>query len=345
MAGLRGFLEGRRRGAVKLASLKSGGRDGTLVVVTRDLARAVAAPDIAPTLQAALDDWSVAGPALAELSGRLERDAAPGVFDLDMDALAAPLPRAYQFLDGSAYLAHMARVRRARGAELPANAYSDPLMYQGCSHIFHGPRDPIAADNEDWGIDFEAEVAVITGDVPQGVSAADAGASIRLVMLLNDVSLRRLIPDELAKGFGFLHGKPPSSCSPVALSPDELGSAWDGAKVHLPLRVALNGAEFGAPDAGADMAFDFPALIAHGAKTRPLSAGTIVGAGTVATEDAARGYCCIMEKRAVEKAADGRATTPFLAYGDRVRIAMTDAGGAPLFGAIEQEVVSGAGRG
>ncbi|MFQ5958917.1 MAG: fumarylacetoacetate hydrolase family protein [Alphaproteobacteria bacterium] len=324
---------------MKLASLRQGGRDGTLVVASRDLRRAVAVPEVARTLQAALDDWHEVAPELASIYRLLNQEEQPAAFDLDPRALAAPLPRAYQFLDGSAYLAHMERVRRARGAGMPENAETDPLMYQGCSDSLLGPCDPIVAASEDWGIDFEAEVAVITDDVPMGVSAEEARAHIKLLLILNDVSLRRLIPSELAKGFGFVHGKPPSACSPVAVSPEELGAAWDGARLHLPLRVALNGETFGAPDAGADMAFDFPALIAHAAKTRPLGAGTIVGAGTVANADAARGYCCLLERRSVETAEAGEAKTPFLAFGDRVSIDMRDARGGPLFGAIEQEVV------
>ncbi|MFQ5783590.1 MAG: fumarylacetoacetate hydrolase family protein [Alphaproteobacteria bacterium] len=324
---------------MKLASLKAGGRDGALVVVSRDLTRAVAVPDVAPTLQAALDDWHALAPELSSIYRLLNQGKQTRAFALDIDALGAPLPRAYQFLDGSAYLAHTERVRRARGASLPENAETDPLMYQGCSHRFLGPRDAVAAASEDWGIDFEAEVAVVTDDTPAGIAADAAGAHVKLVMLLNDVSLRRLIPAELAKGFGFLHGKPPSACSPVAVSPEELGPAWDGARLHLPLRVELNGACFGAPQAGEDMQFDFPALIAHAARTRPLAAGTIIGAGTVANVDAARGYCCILERRAVEIAEHGQATTPFLRFGDRVRIDMRDAQGRSVFGAIEQQVV------
>ena len=324
---------------LKLATLREGGRDGALVVVSRDLRRAAKVTDVAPTLQAALDDWDQIAGELASVFRLLNQGDWPRIFDLEPAALAAPLPRAYQFLDGSAYLSHMERVRRARGAELPENAYTDPLMYQGCSDGLLGPCDPITAASEEWGIDFEAEVAVITDDVPMGVSAEDARAHIKLILLLNDVSLRRLIPAELAKGFGFLHGKPPSACSPVAVSPGELGAAWDGARLHLRLRVTLNGEIVGEPDAGADMAFDFPALIAHGAKTRPLGAGAIVGAGTVANADPAQGYCCLLERRSVETAEAGRATTPFLAFGDRVRIEMCDREGRTVFGAIDQVVV------
>lgn len=324
---------------MKLASLREGGRDGTLVVVSRDLRRATKVAEVAPTLQAALDDWHEFAGELASVYRLLNQGEWPYAFDLDIGALAAPLPRAFQFLDGSAYLSHMERVRRARGAELPENAHTDPLMYQGCSDSLLGPRDPIAAVSEDWGIDFEAEVAVITDDVPMGVTPEVAKAHIKLLLLLNDVSLRRLIPAELAKGFGFLHGKPPSACSPVAVSPSEMGAAWDGSRLHLPLRVALNGETVGEPDAGVDMAFDFPTLIAHAAKTRPLGTGTIIGAGTVANADAGRGYCCLLERRSIETAEKGRATTPFLAFGDRVRIEMCDHDGRTVFGAIEQEVV------
>ncbi len=324
---------------MKLASLAAGGRDGALVVVSRDLARAAAVPDIAPTLQAALDAWAEVAGDLAAACRRLDEDAQANAFDLDVGALAAPLPRAYQFLDASAYLSHVERVRRARGAELPENLRTDPLMYQGCSDRFLGPREAIEVASDDWGLDFEAEVAVITDDVPMGVSSAAAGAHVKLVMLLNDVSLRRLIPAELAKGFGFVHSKPRSACSPVAASVDELGAAWDGARLHLPLVAALNGETFGAPEAGDDMAFDFPALIAHAAKTRPLGAGTIIGSGTVANADPSPGFCCILERRAVETIEDGRAATPFLRFGDGIRIEMLDGSGCSVFGAIEQEVV------
>ncbi len=324
---------------MKLASLATGGRDGALVVVSRDLSRAMVAADIAPTLQAALDDWDAVSGALADCTRRLNAGERRDAFDLDPGALAAPLPRAYQFLDASAYLSHIERVRRARGAALPENLGEDPLMSQGCSDGFLGPREPIAVASEDWGVDFEAEIAVVTDDVPPGTPAAAAGAHGKLVMLLNDVSLRRLIPAELAKGFGFVHGKPRSACSPVAASPAELGAAWDGGRLHLPLTVELNGAPFGAPEAGEDMAFDFAALIAHAARTRPLAAGTVIGSGTVANADESRGFCCILERRAVETAASGRPATPFLGYGDRVRIEMRDHDGRTIFGAIEQEVV------
>jgi fumarylacetoacetate (FAA) hydrolase len=323
---------------MKLASLKEGGRDGTLIVVSRDLARAVKATDIAATLQAALDDWSNAAPRLNALSDALNEGRAGHAFALDMAALAAPLPRAYEFVDGSAYLPHVARVRRARGAEVPESFYTDPLMYQATSAGFYGPRDPILAISEEWGIDLEAEVVVVTDDVPMGVAAADAERHIQLVGLVNDVSLRNLIPNELSKGFGFLQSKPRSALSPVLATPDELGGAWRDNKLHLPMRTWINGAWFGEAEAGVDMQFSFAELVAHAAKTRPLAAGTIVGSGTIANEDTGKGASCLAEQRTVETLRDGKPSTPFLKFGDRVRIEVTDASGASLFGAIEQTV-------
>lgn len=322
---------------MKLASLKLGGRDGTLVVVSRDLDRAIPVPDIAPTLQAALDDWADLAPRLEAVSRDMNAHPASGA-PLDAGDLAAPLPRAYQWVDGSAYLSHVERVRKSRGAELPDALRHDPLMYQGGSDGFLGPRDPVVAADESWGIDLEGEVAVITDDVQMGVSAESAAGHIKLVMLVNDVSLRRLIPDELAKGFGFLHGKPASSFSPVAVTPDELGAAWDGARLHLPLEIDLNGEALGRANAGVDMQFGFPELIAHAAKTRRLAAGTIVGSGTVSNHDPSAGYSCLLEKRVVETIATGDAETPFLKFGDRVRIDMRGANGASIFGAIEQSI-------
>jgi fumarylacetoacetate (FAA) hydrolase len=323
---------------MKLGSLKEGGRDGTLIVVSRDLARAVKASGIAPTLQAALDDWSNAAPRLNALSEDLNAGQAAGAFVLDIAVLAAPLPRAYEFVDGSAYLPHVARVRRARGAEVPESFYTDPLMYQATSSGFYGPRDPILAASEEWGIDLEAEVIVVTDDVPMGVTPADAARHIQLVGLINDVSLRNLIPPELAKGFGFLQSKPRSALSPVLATPDELGDAWRDEKLHLPMRTWINGQWFGAAEAGVDMQFSFAELIAHAAKTRPLAAGTIVGSGTIANEDTAKGASCLAEQRTVETLRDGKASTPFLKFGDSVRIEITDGTGASLFGAIEQTV-------
>ena len=264
---------------MKLASLREGGRDGTLVVVSRDLSRAVRATGIAATLQQALDGWDSVEPMLRQLSDALEAGTADGAFDLDMGTLASPLPRAYQWADGSAYVNHVELVRKARGAEVPPSFYEDPLMYQGGSDTFLGPREDIRLADEAWGIDFESEIAVITGDVPMGCSPEAAAGQIRLLMLVNDVSLRGLIPGELAKGFGFFQSKPASAFSPVAVTPDELGPAWRDGKVHLPLRVELNDEPFGCPDAGQDMSFDFPQLIAHAARTRRLAAGTISASG------------------------------------------------------------------
>ncbi|MBN8212617.1 MAG: fumarylacetoacetate hydrolase family protein [Xanthomonadales bacterium] len=323
---------------MKLGSLKEGGRDGTLIVVSRDLARAVRAEGIAPTLQRALEDWSNAAPRLNALSEALNAGEAEGVFELDMTLLASPLPRAYEFVDGSAYLPHVARVRRARGAEVPESFYVDPLMYQAVSAGFYGPRDPVRVPSEDYGIDLEAEVVIVTDDVPMAVTPQQAAGHIQLIGLVNDVSLRNLIPNELAKGFGFLQSKPRSALSPVFVTPDELGDAWQGNKVHLPLLTHINGIWFGAPEAGIDMQFDFAQLVAHAAKTRPLSAGTIVGSGTVANEDTSLGASCFAEKRTVETLETGKPITPFMQYGDTVRIEMHSRDGDDIFGAIEQRI-------
>jgi fumarylacetoacetate (FAA) hydrolase len=324
---------------MKLATLKTAGRDGRLIVVSRDLELAVTASEIAPTLQSALDDWEHKLPKLAQLSAALNQRRAADAFAFDPKRCASPLPRAYQFADGSAYVNHVELVRKARGAEMPASFWTDPLMYQGGSDSFIGPCDPIYAETEDWGIDLEGEVAVVTGDVPMRTSADQAAARIRLVMLVNDVSLRNLIPAELSKGFGFFQSKPASSFSPVAVTPDELGEQWDGGKLRLPLTVHVNGNLFGKPNAGDDMTFDFPQLIAHAARTRDLEAGTIVGSGTVSNVDRSRGSACIAEKRMLEKIETGKAVTPFLRFGDRVRIEMFDADGNTIFGAIDQEVL------
>jgi len=328
---------------MKLGSLKEGGRDGTLVVVSKDLSRAVRVPGIAPTMQRALEDWSNAAPRLNGVYEALELSKAEtingeAVFTVDFTALAAPLPRAYEFVDGSAYLPHVARVRKARGAEVPESFYSDPLMYQAVSAGFMGPRDPVLVADEAYGIDLEAEVVVVTDDVPQGATPEQAAGHIQLIGLVNDVSLRNLIPGELAKGFGFLQSKPRSALSPVFITPDELGEAWRDNKVHLPLLTHVNGKWFGAPEAGVDMQFDFSQLVAHAARTRPLSAGTIVGSGTVANEDTSLGASCFAELRTVEALRDGKPSTPFMSFGDTVRIEMTDANDAPLFGAIEQRI-------
>jgi fumarylacetoacetate (FAA) hydrolase len=327
---------------MKLASLKAG-RDGRLVVVSRDLARCTPAEGIAPTLQAALEGWAEAEPKLRALAEDLEAGRVAGQL-FDEAGCASPLPRAYQWLDGSAYVTQVELVRKARGAELPERFWTDPLMYQGAADSFVGPRDPIEAASEDWGIDLEAEVAVITDRVPMGTPAARAGEHIKLVLLVNDVTARALIPDELAKGFGFLHGKPASAFSPVAVTPDELGSAWHEHKVHLPLLSYVNDLPLGRPNAGVDMTFDFARLIEHAAKTRHLAAGTIIGSGTVAN-DAARdesstiGSSCLAERRMLETLWHGAPKTPWLNFGDRVRIEMLDGDGRSIFGAIEQEVV------
>jgi len=328
---------------MKLASLKAGGRDGTLIVASRDLARAVRVSDIARTLQAAIEDWSNAAPRLNrvyELLNDSHAETINGeeVFALDLAALAAPLPRAYEFVDGSAYLPHVERVRRARGAEVPESFYSDPLMYQAVSAGFYGPRDPVLVSSEDYGIDLEAEIVVITDDVPMAVTPARAAAHIQLIGLVNDVSLRNLIPNELAKGFGFLQSKPRSALAPVFVTPDELGDVWKDAKVHLALTTHINGVWFGAPEAGQDMQFSFADLVAHAAKTRPLAAGTIVGSGTIANQDESRGASCLAERRVLEVIAHGKASTPFLKFGDSVRIEMFDRAGRSIFGAIEQVI-------
>ena len=322
---------------MKLASLRSG-RDGQLVVVARDLKTCVPVPQIAPTFQAAIDDWTNTAPRLARIYELLNEDAASGAKPFDPKACMAPLPRAYQWADGSAYVTHVELVRKARGADMPPSFWTDPLMYQGGSDGFIGPCDAILAADEDWGIDFEGEIAAITDDVPMGASAHEAEKHIKLLMLVNDVSLRNLIPAELAKNFGFFQSKPASAFSPVAVTPDELHEAWKDAKVHLPLTVDFNGQRFGAPNAGDDMTFSFAQLIAHAAKTRGLGAGTIVGSGTVSNKDTSRGSCCIAERRTLEQLEGGAPRTPFMKFGDRVKIEMLDWEGKSIFGAIDQKV-------
>lgn len=322
---------------MKLASLKHG-RDGALVVVSRDLARCVAVPHIAHTLQGALDNWAEAAPRLMRVYDFINEGSVEGEKPFGAGECAAPLPRAYQWADGSAYVTHVELVRKARGAEMPPSFWSDPLMYQGGSDTLLGACQPILAEDESWGIDFEGEVATITDDVPMGIDAEHAEKHIKLLMLVNDVSLRNLIPAELAKGFGFFQSKPASAFSPVAVTPDELGEAWSGGKAHLPLNVLLNGERFGAPNAGEDMTFSFPQLVAHAAKTRALCAGSIIGSGTVSNKDGARGSACIAERRSLETIAQGAPQTPFLKFGDRVKIDMLDIDGRSIFGAIEQEV-------
>jgi fumarylacetoacetate (FAA) hydrolase len=322
---------------MKLASCKSG-RDGALMVVSRDLKRAVAAGHIAPTLQHALDHWHEAAPRLARVYDLMSEGPVAGETAFDPAACASPLPRAYQWADGSAYVTHVELVRKARGAEMPPSFWTDPLMYQGGSDGFIGPCDDIVAADEAWGIDFEGEVAVITGDVPYGCAKDDAESHIKLVMLVNDVSLRNLIPAELAKNFGFFQSKPASAFSPVAVTPDELGEAWKDAKVHLPLSVTYNETPFGHPNAGVDMTFSFAELIAHAARTRRLTAGSIVGSGTVSNKSGDVGSACLAEKRTLETIAGGKPVTPFMRFGDRIRIEMLDLDGQSIFGAIDQKV-------
>jgi fumarylacetoacetate (FAA) hydrolase len=339
---------------MKLASLKSGGRDGTLVVVSRDLVTCQAVPKIARTLQQALDDWDHVAPRLLQVYDQLNAGTAAGAESFIEEECASPLPRAFQWADGSAYINHVELVRKARGAQVPPSFYADPLMYQGGSDSFVGPCDPIAVLTEEWGVDLEAEVAVVTGDVPMGASIEKAAQGIRLVMLVNDVSLRNLIPKELEKGFGFFQSKPASAFSPVAVTPDELGDAWRDSKLCLPLQVTLNDAPFGRPNAGDDMTFSFAQLIAHAAKTRELGAGSIIGSGTVSNKQGSLhgssianggvGYCCLAELRMYETIEHGAPTTPFLRFGDTVRIEMFDADGASIFGAIDQEVAHYHGR-
>ncbi|SNR86509.1 MULTISPECIES: fumarylacetoacetate hydrolase family protein [unclassified Azospirillum] len=333
---------------MKLASLQQG-RDGRLVIVSDDLTRCLPVPDLALTLQQALDHWETVAPALAELAVALNRGDLADALPFEQAHCASPLPRAYQWADGSAYVNHVELVRKARHAEMPPSFWTDPLIYQGGSDSFLAPHDPILMADEAFGIDLEGEVAVVTGDVPMGATPEQARGLIRLVMLVNDVSLRGLIPAELAKGFGFFQSKPSTAFSPVAVTPDALGDAWDGGRLHLPLLSQINGQAFGCPNAGVDMTFDFPTLIAHAARTRPLCAGTIIGSGTVSNKDAdggpgrpvaegGLGYSCIAEIRTIETIRDGQPRTPFLRFGDRVRIEMQDRNGASIFGAIDQVV-------
>jgi fumarylacetoacetate (FAA) hydrolase len=332
---------------MKLATLKDSTRDGRLVVVSRDLTRCSEVGHIARTLQAALDDWAHVGPRLANVAEGIETGSQPTMRFHEHDA-TSPLPRAYQWADGSAYVNHVELVRKARGAEMPASFWTDPLMYQGGSDSFLGPRDPIVMADEAWGIDLEGEIAVIVDDVAMGATSDEARDAIRLVMLVNDVSLRGLIPAELAKGFGFFQSKPSTAFSPVAVSPDELGDAWRDGKLHLPLLTSINGQPFGRANAGTDMTFDFGQLVAHAAKTRPLVAGTIIGSGTVSNKldsgpgkpvaEGGAGYSCIAEIRTIETIDTGAAKTPFLRFGDKVRIEMNDKTGHSIFGAIEQTV-------
>ena len=339
---------------MKLATLKAGGRDGSLVVVSRDLRTFQKVPKIAATLQFALDNWDLVAERLQAVYTALNDGSSWDAQPFDESLCHSPLPRAYQWADGSAYINHVELVRKARNAEVPASFYTDPLMYQGGSDSFVGPRDPIYALSEEWGIDLEAEVAVITGDVAMGASVGECASAIRLVMLVNDVSLRNLIPAELLKGFGFFQSKAASAFSPVCVTPDELGELWQDSKLRLPLHVQINGRPFGKPNAGDDMTFNFAQLVAHAAKTRELAAGTIIGSGTVSNkqgslhgssiENGGVGYCCLAEVRMYETIEHGAPQTPYLRFGDTVRIEMLDPQGASIFGAIDQQVAHYPGR-
>lgn len=324
---------------MKLASYNNGRRDGQLMLVSRDLTKTVAVPAIAHTMQQLLDGWDLLRPQLQELYDALNEGMLDNAQAFDEAKCLSPLPRAYQWADGSAYVNHVELVRKARGAEMPETFWTDPLFYQGGSDSFIAPKADIPLASEDWGIDFESEIAVITDDVPMGVSTDNAAKHIKLLMLVNDVSLRNLIPGELAKGFGFFQSKPSSSFSPVAVTPDELGVRWEDSKVHLPLITYLNGELFGRPNAGVDMTFNFSQLIAHVAKTRPLGAGAIIGSGTISNYDRSAGSSCLAEKRMLEVIAEGKATTPFMRFGDTVRIEMLDDNDVTIFGSIDQKVV------
>lgn len=324
---------------MKLASYNNGRRDGQLMLVSRDLTKTVAVPAIAHTMQQLLDGWDLLKPQLQELYDALNEGMLDNAQAFDEAKCLSPLPRAYQWADGSAYVNHVELVRKARSAEMPETFWTDPLFYQGGSDSFIAPKADIPLASEDWGIDFESEIAIITDDVPMGVSSDNAAKHIKLLMLVNDVSLRNLIPGELAKGFGFFQSKPSSSFSPVAVTPDELGARWEDSKVHLPLITHLNGELFGRPNAGIDMTFNFSQLVSHVAKTRPLGAGAIIGSGTISNYDRSAGSSCLAEKRMLEVIAEGKATTPFMRFGDTVRIEMLDDNNVTIFGSIDQKVV------
>lgn len=324
---------------MKLATYNNGRRDGQLMLVNKELTKAVAVPAIANTMQELLDSWNLLEPQLRELYEALNDGMMDNAVDFDQTKCHSPLPRAYQWADGSAYVNHVELVRKARGAEMPETFWTDPLVYQGGSDCFIPPRADIPLASEEWGIDFESEIAVITDDVPMGVSKDEAGQHIKLLMLVNDVSLRNLIPGELAKGFGFFQSKPSSSFSPVAITPDELGDKWDDTKVHLPLVTHLNDELFGKPNAGVDMTFNFAQLVSHVAKSRPMGAGAIVGSGTISNYDRSAGSSCLAEKRMLETIADGKPNTAFMGFGDKVRIEMFDDNGKSIFGTIDQTVV------
>lgn len=323
---------------MKLASLKNNTRDGKLVVVNKDLTRAVFVDHIATTMQQALDNWAVNSPKLENVYKQLQEGNIEGAFDFNVQDVMAPIPRAYHWADGSAYVTHVELVRKARNAELPETFWTDPLMYMGASDAFIGATDDIEVESEEWGIDFESEVAVITDDVPAGISPENAKKRIQLIALVNDVSLRNLIPAELAKQFGFYQSKPWTAFSPVAVTPDELDDAWDGGKLHLPLISKLNDKIIGTPNAGVDMTFDFGQLIAHAAKSRSLMAGTIIGSGTVANQGSVNGSSCLAEVRCLEIINEGKPITPFMKYGDKIEIEMNDKNGKSIFGKISQVV-------
>lgn len=324
---------------MKLATLKDGSRDGTLIVVKKDLSKACKVPGIATTMQDALDRWQGVENDLIDIYKQLNQSATAESFDLDTKQLMAPLPRSYQWVDGSAYVTHVELVRKARGAEMPEDFWTDPLMYQGVSDQFLGANDPVLVEDESWGIDFEAEIGVITDDVPMGIKEKKAGQHIKLLVLLNDVSLRNLIPGELKKGFGFLQSKPTTTFSPVAVTPDELGQDWQEHKVNLPLYSYLNGSLFGKPNAGVDMTFSFARLVEHVAKSRKLTAGSIVGSGTISNQDRSKGSSCIAERRMLEIIEQGEPQTSFLQFGDKVKIEMLNAVNENVFGSIEQEIL------
>ena len=324
---------------MKLATINNGTRDGSLIVVSKNLKKAYKPESICSSLIQALENWERTSDLLKNISDDLNNGEIRNSFRLDFTKLTSPLPRTYQWLDGSAYLSHVKRVRKARNAEMPESFLTDPLMYQGNSDSFLGPYDDLPLKDEDWGADFESEVAVITNDTPMGVSSEQAENYICLLMLVNDYSLRNLIPGELAKGFGFIHGKPSGCFSPIAVTPDELGEYWKNSKLHLPLNTWLNNELFGSPNAGVDMQFGFNQLVSHASKTRKLAAGSIIGSGTVSNEDESTGASCLVEKRVIEITRTGEAFTPYLKYGDKVKIDMLDENDNSIFGAIEQEVV------
>ena len=323
---------------MKLGSISDNSRDGCPVLVDRCLRYMVPVNNVIDYWQLAIENWSAVLPKLEKIYEKLDKGLAESASPYDRSKLSAPFPRAYQWLDGSAYVTHVELLRKARGVELPANFWLDPLMYQGGSDHFLGPCEPIKIKDINWGVDFEGELAVVVDDVPLGISENKAEQHIKLIMLVNDISLRNLIPDELNKGFGFVHGKPPSAFGPLAITPDTIGQSWKDGKVHLPLLIKLNGKKVGFANAGVDMTFSFPELVAHAAKTRPLRAGTIIGSGTISNSDQQHGYSCIAEIRMIETINEGAPHTPFLQYGDKITMEMLDSDGQSIFGSLEQTV-------